>query len=60
MQPGFVYIPAEERHFEVLSNTRIRFSNMTPIDGHRPSINFMFDSVAKQYRKNAIGVILTG
>jgi two-component system, chemotaxis family, protein-glutamate methylesterase/glutaminase len=60
MQPGIVYIPAEERHLEVLSNTRIRSSNMPPIDGHRPSINFMFDCVAKQYGKNAIGVILTG
>ncbi len=30
------------------------------VNGHCPSVDVLFDSVAKQVRKNAIGVILTG
>ena len=31
-----------------------------PVNGHMPSVEVLFRSVAKEYRSDAIGIILTG
>jgi two-component system chemotaxis response regulator CheB len=62
--PGHVYIaPGGEAHFEVTrtnSHLRCRLRTGSSVNGHRPSVDVLFASVAKHVGQNAIGVILTG
>jgi two-component system chemotaxis response regulator CheB len=39
---------------------RVELSRDAPIEGMRPSISYLFQSVARAYAKRAAGVILTG
>jgi two-component system, chemotaxis family, protein-glutamate methylesterase/glutaminase len=58
--PGDVLIAPCGLHLGVDKDRRVRLSNARPIGGHRPSANYMFDSVARVYGPRALGVILTG
>jgi two-component system chemotaxis response regulator CheB len=62
--PGHVYIaPGGEAHFEIVrtnANLRCRLRTGAAVNGHRPSVDVLFASVAKHMGQNAIGVILTG
>jgi len=61
--PGHVYIAPGNHHLELVrtgANYLCRLSDGPPVSGHRPSIDVLFRSVAKNAGANAIGVILTG
>jgi two-component system chemotaxis response regulator CheB len=60
--PGHVYVaPGGEAHLEVVGATHptCRLRESEPVNGHRPSVDVLFESVAKLNRP-AVGVILTG
>ena len=60
LKPGHVYLaPGGEAHLEVTSGGRCRLSRTDPVNGHRPSVDVMFHSVARLNRPMT-GVILTG
>lgn len=59
-QPGTVYFPHEDSHLILDSQGRLECNNAPPYGGHRPSISVTFNSLARQYGKNAAGVLLTG
>lgn len=62
LQAGHVYIaPGGDAHMEVTSSSHpvIRLRHGEPINGHRPSVDALFESVAKLNRP-AVGAILTG
>lgn len=54
--PGAYHIYVEETP----SGNIIRTCQEPPRNGHRPSADFMFESIAKIYKNNALGVIMTG
>jgi two-component system chemotaxis response regulator CheB len=59
---GRVYLaPGGESHLEVNSKTApaCRLTRSDPVNGHRPSVDVLFDSVARLGRP-CVGVILTG
>lgn len=60
---GRVYIaPGGDRHLEIVSGAhgpRCRLKSSPPINGHRPSVDALFRSVAAT-KLAAVGVILTG
>ncbi len=61
--PNTVYIAPGNFHMTVSHlNTKnyIRISKGELVNRHRPSVNVLFNSVASQLGKNAIGVIMTG
>jgi two-component system chemotaxis response regulator CheB len=61
--PGHVYLaPGGDSHLEVdgAATLRCRVSPGSPVSGHRPSVDVLFDSVARTARSRALGVILTG
>lgn len=63
LEPGRVFLaPGGEFHLEVSpgSTHRCRLRSADPVNGHRPSVDVLFDSVAKAAGSEAIGVILTG
>jgi two-component system chemotaxis response regulator CheB len=63
LQIGQVYLaPGGDRHMEIANSSapRCLLSEGAPINGHRPSVDALFDSVVKVAGPKAIGVILTG
>ena len=63
IQPGNVYIAPGEQHLEVRSDGarwRCKVHDGERVNRHRPSVDVLFHSVAKNVATNAIGVMLTG
>ncbi|WP_281404991.1 chemotaxis response regulator protein-glutamate methylesterase [Nitratireductor sp. XY-223] len=61
--PGKVYVaPGGDRHLEVVGGTslRCRLREGETVNGHRPSVDVLFNSVAERCGRRAVGVILTG
>jgi two-component system chemotaxis response regulator CheB len=63
IMPGHVYIAPGDRHLVVDrdgARYRCRITEDAPVNHHRPSVDVMFHSVARNVGPNAIGVMLTG
>jgi two-component system chemotaxis response regulator CheB len=57
---GNAYIAPDEVHLQVTGQGKVALLKESPMDGHRPSVTALFNSVAKQYGRNAVGVLMTG
>jgi two-component system chemotaxis response regulator CheB len=57
---GTAYIAPDNFHMGVNSEKKIILSNQPSENGSRPSVSYLFRSVAKTYGANALGVLLTG
>ncbi|ANK84321.1 MULTISPECIES: protein-glutamate O-methylesterase CheB [Rhizobium] len=63
LEIGKIYLaPGGERHLQVSGGSApcCRLVDRAPVNGHRPSVDVLFDSVAELAGRNAVGVILTG
>lgn len=63
LEIGRIYLaPGGDRHLQVVnpSAPSCRLVERDPVNGHRPSVDVLFDSVAELAGRNAVGVILTG
>jgi two-component system chemotaxis response regulator CheB len=63
LEVGKIYLaPGGDRHLQVVnpSSPSCRLLDREPVNGHRPSVDMLFDSVAELAGRNAVGVILTG
>ncbi|MGO9674981.1 MAG: protein-glutamate methylesterase/protein-glutamine glutaminase [Methylocella sp.] len=63
LEPGHVYLaPGGSAHLRVegASPARCRLWRSDPVNGHRPSVDVLFQSVAKAVGARAVGAILTG
>ncbi|MCH5288850.1 MAG: chemotaxis response regulator protein-glutamate methylesterase [Treponema sp.] len=63
IEGGHVYIAPGNFHMFVEQDGPkyvIRLSQEPQRNGHRPSVDVMFESIAKVYRNHALGVIMTG
>lgn len=63
IRPGLVLIAPGDYHMTVEregSKKVIKLNQNPPIGGHRPSVDPLFESVAKCYGRRVLGVILTG
>ena len=63
IHPGQIYIAPGDFHIKVEKSTLcnvIRLSKEDLRNGHRPSADVLFESVAKIYKNHALGVIMTG
>ncbi len=58
--PGHVYFAPDDVHIGVEKNSHIILSRGEPENGMRPSVSFLFRSVANIYGSHAAGVLLTG
>jgi two-component system, chemotaxis family, protein-glutamate methylesterase/glutaminase len=60
IEPGHVYLaPGGDSHLEIVKGM-CRLIPGDKVNGHRPSVDVLFSSVAKSTGDRAIGVILTG
>lgn len=62
LEAGNVYFSPGDQHMEIYgeSNYTIKLNQLEKVNGHRPSVDVMFESVAKYAGSKAVGVILTG
>ncbi|TCV76049.1 two-component system chemotaxis response regulator CheB [Neorhizobium sp. R1-B] len=63
LEIGKIYLaPGGDRHLQVANPSApcCRLVERDPVNGHRPSVDVLFDSVADLAGRNAVGVILTG
>lgn len=62
LEVGNIYIAPGDWHFELSGRNfwSVRLNQSEKVNGHRPSVDVMFNSVAKRVGAKAIGVILTG
>jgi two-component system chemotaxis response regulator CheB len=58
--PGHAYLAPDDLHMGVDPAGRILLSKESPEDGLRPSVSFLFRSVAQTYGHQCVGVLLTG
>ena len=54
--PGGIHVEVEKQGLKYC----LRLKNFPKVNSHRPSINVLFDSIAKTFRSNATGFLLTG
>ena len=57
---GNVYFAPDGLHLEIDPQGRLLTTTDGPMDGHRPSVNVLFESVARHAGSGAVGVLLTG
>ena len=63
IHPGQIYIAPGDYHIAVEKSSLcnvIRLNQEPQRNGHRPSADVLFESVAKVYQNRALGVIMTG
>ena len=63
LEPGLALIAPGGRHLTVQGsrgNFRARISDIAPVNGHRPSVDVLFHSVARAAHQGAVGILLTG
>jgi two-component system chemotaxis response regulator CheB len=58
--PRRVLFTPENLHLFVAIGGRVHLSDSDPVNGHRPSIDVTFQSVARVYGARSAGVLLTG
>ncbi|MEF9996349.1 MAG: chemotaxis response regulator protein-glutamate methylesterase [Burkholderiaceae bacterium] len=61
--PGHAYIAPGGRHMRLTrsgASYMIEIDDADPVNRHRPSVEVLFNSVAKHAGRNALGVMLTG
>ena len=63
LRPGHAYLPPPEHHLGVVRRSdgwRCRVLDGAPVNRHRPSVDVLFESVARHAGAEAVGVLLTG
>lgn len=60
IKPGEILIAPDNTHLGVGKDGKVYLSNDVSFNHHRPSVNFLFDTVAKVFGARSIGVVLTG
>ncbi len=63
IRPGHAFVAPGDSHIQVIKDgtqMRIHCTNTEKVNGHRPSVDVMFDSVAKFADRSTTAIILTG
>lgn len=63
LEPGMVLIAPGDQHLivkKIGDRYKVEVFNGDKVNGHCPSVDILFDSVAKECKADAVGVILTG
>ena len=60
VKEGTVYVAPNKVHMSLRMYGRIHLGNGAPVNGHMPSADILFSSVAECASGNPVGIILTG
>jgi len=59
-EPGRAYIAPDGQHMRLGAGGRLEFDGGGPVNGHRPSVSCLFESIAATCAPRAIAILLTG
>lgn len=59
-EPGHAYLAPEGRQMSIASDGSIALADIGLINGHCPSVSYLFDSAAAVWGERAVAVLLTG
>lgn len=59
-EPGRAYIAPDGQHMRLGAGGRLEFDGGSPVNGHRPSVSCLFESIAANCAPRAIAILLTG
>ncbi|HOQ93011.1 MAG TPA: CheB methylesterase domain-containing protein, partial [Treponemataceae bacterium] len=54
--PGNKHMTVEQRSLASI----VHINEHDQVNGHRPSVDVLFESIAQQYKNKALGVVMTG
>jgi len=57
---GTVYVAPDDHHLGVTADGRARLAPTAPLNGFRPSVDYLFDSCARAFGSAMVATILTG
>ncbi len=60
IKKGTIYFAPDNYHLGITKDRKILLSDSPPIASHRPSVDFLMESVASVYKNSCMAVILTG
>lgn len=63
VKPGRILIAPGDRHIKFVRKalaTVIQLDDSPPLNGHKPSVDILFNSTAEVFSENSIGCIMTG
>lgn len=60
LRAGVLYLPPDDHHLMISARKTVQLSKDPPYKGLRPSANYLFESLARVYGKQTMGIILTG
>lgn len=60
LKPGNVYMGPDDYQFGVMAGGKVELGRTDTENGLRPSVSYLFRSVASIYGRDAVGVLLTG
>ena len=60
LEPGKIFIAKANNKHLIIKKGQLLYTNAPPENSCRPSVNVLFRSVAKEYKKKALGIIMTG
>jgi two-component system chemotaxis response regulator CheB len=60
LRPGIVYLAADDHHLIASGGGYLATVASPAVEGHRPSVDVLFESLAKVHGRRAVGVILSG
>ncbi|QTA82101.1 Protein-glutamate methylesterase/protein-glutamine glutaminase [Desulfonema limicola] len=60
IKPGNIYLSQSEKHMKIDTRKRIALQDRSPQDIYFPSGNVLLSSAGRVYKKDCIGIILTG
>lgn len=58
--PGNIYFAPDDQHMEIMQNGKIVLNKQDKVNGLRPTVSHLFNSIANVYGKNSIGILLSG
>lgn len=58
--PGTVYIAPDKKHLRVTARWRVALGDDPPVGQFRPSVDELFESVARHAAATSVGLLLTG
>lgn len=60
IKPNHIYFAKEGYHMGISKHMRIELNQKDPENGHRPSVSYLFRSVAEVLGSRGLGILLTG